>query len=310
MTGLRITGWGTALPDKVITNHDLAQSVDTSDEWITERTGIKERRVGGSTMSLSVEAGRKAMESAGVDPSEIDLVVLSTTTPDRQVPATASSVQRELGLDCGAFDINAACSGFVYGLVIANGFLKSGLKKILVIGTDTLSRITDWEDRNTCILFADGSGAVVVEATDDAGDLLGFHMSSDGTLEDSLYAEIGETLHMDGRAVFKNAVLVMEEAARQAMAQAGVTADDIAVVIPHQANIRIIEASCKRLGIPADKALTVLHYTGNTSSASVPLAMVDGIDHNRIKNGDLVLMVGFGAGMTSAAALLRWSADT
>ena len=310
MTGLRITGWGTALPDKVVTNHDLAQSVDTSDEWITERTGIKERRVGGSTMSLSVEAGRKAMESAGVDPSEIDLVVLSTTTPDRQVPATASSVQRELGLDCGAFDINAACSGFVYGLVIANGFLKSGLKKILVIGTDTLSRITDWEDRNTCILFADGSGAVVVEATDDAGDLLGFHMSSDGTLEDSLYAEIGETLHMDGRAVFKNAVLVMEEAARQAMAQAGVTADDIAVVIPHQANIRIIEASCKRLGIPADKALTVLHYTGNTSSASVPLAMVDGIDHNRIKNGDLVLMVGFGAGMTSAAALLRWSADT
>ena len=310
MTGLRITGWGTALPDKVVTNHDLAQTVDTSDEWITERTGIKERRIGGSTMSLSVEAGRKAMVSAGVDPSEIDLVVLSTTTPDRQVPATASSVQRELGLDCGAFDINAACSGFVYGLVIANGFLKSGLKKILVIGTDTLSRITDWEDRNTCILFADGSGAVVVEATDDAGDLLGFHMSSDGTLEDSLYAEIGETLHMDGRAVFKNAVLVMEEAARQAMAQAGVTADDIAVVIPHQANIRIIEASCKRLGIPADKALTVLHYTGNTSSASVPLAMVDGIDHNRIKNGDLVLMVGFGAGMTSAAALLRWSADT
>lgn len=310
MTGLRITGWGSALPDKVVTNHDLAQTVDTSDEWITERTGIKERRVGGSTMSLSVEAGRKAMESAGVEPSEIDLVVLATTTPDRQVPATASSVQRELGLDCGAFDLNAACSGFVYGLVVANGFLKSGLGKILVIGTDTLSRITDWTDRNTCILFADGSGAAVVEATDDEGDLLGFHMSSDGTLEDALYADIAAPIHMEGKAVFKNAVLVMEAAASEAMDQAGLTSDDIDVVIPHQANIRIIEASCKRLGIPSAKALTVLHYTGNTSSASVPLAMVDGLEHDRIKKGDNVLMVGFGAGMTSAAALLRWGADT
>lgn len=288
MSGMRITGWGTALPDKVVTNHDLSQTVDTTDEWITERTGIKERRIGGTTAGLSIESGRKAMEVAGVSPDQIDLVILSTTTPDRQVPASASAVQTGLGLSCGAFDLNAACSGFVYGLVAAQGFLKSGLERVLVIGTDTLSRITDWDDRNTCILFADGSGAVVVERSDDDGDLLGFSMSSDGNLEESLYADIGGNLTMDGKAVFKNAVLVMEAAARDAMAKAGVTADDIDVVIPHQANIRIIEASCKRLGIPSAKALTVLHYTGNTSSASVPLAMVDGLENGRIHSGDLV----------------------
>ncbi|NOX31361.1 MAG: ketoacyl-ACP synthase III [Actinobacteria bacterium] len=310
MPGIRITGWGTALPDKVVTNHDLAQTVSTTDEWITDRTGIKERRVGGTTTGLAVEAGQKAMDVAGLAPADIQMVILATTSPDRQVPASASAVQRELGLSCAAFDLNAACSGFVYALV-ADGFVKSGLDKILVIGSETLSRITDWTDRNTCILFADGAGAAVVEASaDDTGDLLGFSMSSDGTLEYALFAEVGGNLQMEGRAVFKNAVLVMETAARDAMTSAGVTADDIDVVIPHQANIRIIDASCRRLGIPTDKALTVLHYTGNTSAASIPLAMVDGIEHGRIKKGDLVLMVGFGAGMTSAASVMRWSADT
>ncbi len=311
MPGIQITGWGTALPDNVVTNHDLSQTVNTTDEWITDRTGIKERRVGGTTTGLAVEAGQKAMDIAGLAPSDIQMVILATTSPDRQVPASASAVQRELGLTCAAFDLNAACSGFVYALVVADGFVKSGLDKILVIGSETLSRITDWTDRNTCILFADGAGAAVVEASDDdTGDLLGFSMSSDGNLEYALFAEVGGNLQMEGRAVFKHAVLVMETAAREAMASAGVTADDIDVVIPHQANIRIIDASCRRLGIPTDKALTVLHYTGNTSAASIPLAMVDGIEHGRINKGDLVLMVGFGAGMTSAASVIRWSADT
>ncbi|MCP3938261.1 MAG: ketoacyl-ACP synthase III [Actinomycetia bacterium] len=310
MTGLRITGWGSALPDNIVTNADLASRIDTSDDWITERTGIKERRIGGTTAEHAINAGRAALDKAGVTPDQIDLIILATTTPDRQVPATASTVQQGLGLSCGAFDLNAACSGFVYGLVGALGFLKSGLDRVLVVGSETLSTIVDWEDRNTCILFADGAGAAVVERTEDDGDLLGFSMSSDGNLEYALFAERGGTLEMDGRAVFKNAVLVMEKAAHEAMEMAGVTPDDIDHVIPHQANIRIIEASCKRLGIPSDKAITVLDYTGNTSSASVPLAMVDALEAGRIHKDEMVLMVGFGAGMTSAATVLRWSADT
>jgi len=310
MAGLKITGWGSVLPDKVVTNADLAKTVDTTAEWIVERTGIEQRHVGGTTAGKGSAAGLRAMESAGVDPSSIDLLILATTTPDRRVPATASTIQHELGVSCGAFDLNAACSGFVYGLTAAQGFMLAGFERILLIGSETLSTITDWTDRNTCILFADGAGAVVLDRTDDEGDLLGFSLNSDGALEEILFSNHDGYLEMNGREVFRKAVLVMESSGRAALKQAGLEAGDIDHVIPHQANIRIIDASMKRLGIPGEKAVTNLHLTGNTSSASIPLAMVDAISEGRIRAGDTILMVGFGAGMTSAAAVVRWSADT
>jgi len=306
VAGAVITGWGTALPPKILTNDDLAGMMDTSDEWIQERTGIKERRVGGTTAGLSVEAGRKALEMSGVDPARIDGLILATTTPDRTVPATAPTVQNELGLRCGSFDVNAACSGFMYGLVVAHGLITMGAEKILVIGTDTLARITDWEDRNTAILFADGSGAVVLERSEGKGQLLGWDLDADGSAERFLYAEVGGYLHMDGREVFRRAVRIMVDSGEKAMAHAGVTADDISLVVPHQANIRIIEAACQRLGIPMDRTATVLQHTGNTSSASIPLALVDALDSGRVQEGDLLLLVRFGAGMTAASAVLRW----
>jgi 3-oxoacyl-[acyl-carrier-protein] synthase III len=307
--GAVITGWGSALPPKVLTNADLEQMFDTSDEWIVERTGIRERHVGGTTVGLSIEAGRKALEMSGVDPLEIGGLVLATTTPDRVVPASSAAVQNELGLRCGAFDVNAACSGFVYGLVTAHGMIAMGAKKILVIGTDTLARITDWTDRNTAILFADGSGAAVLEAVDGPGQLLGWDLDADGSAERFLYTEIGGFIQMEGKEVFRRAVRIMVDSATKSLTHAGVTADDIALVVPHQANIRIIEAACQRLGIPMEKAATVLHYTGNTSSASIPLALNDALDAGRVKQGDLILLVGFGAGMTAASALIRWGGD-
>jgi 3-oxoacyl-[acyl-carrier-protein] synthase III len=307
--GAVITGWGTALPPKVVTNDDLARTMDTSDEWIRERTGIQRRHVGGTTAGLSIEAGRRAIEMSGVDPSEIDQLVLATTTPDRTVPATSATVQHELGLRCGAYDVNAACSGFVYALVQAHGMVAMGANKVLVIGTDTLARITDWDDRNTAILFADGSGAVVLESVGGAGQLLGWDLDADGAAERFLYCDIGETLHMDGKEVFRRAVRIMVDSGEKSMRAAGVTADQIALVVPHQANIRIIEAACKRLGVPMERTATVLHETGNTSSASIPLALAAGLEAGRVKNGDLVLLVGFGAGMTAASAILRWGGD-
>jgi 3-oxoacyl-[acyl-carrier-protein] synthase-3 len=307
VTGGIITGWGVALPDKVVTNFDLeAQGLETTDQWIRERTGIVERRVGGSTAELSIEAGRKAIEMSGVDPATIDVVILATTTPDQTVPATAPSVQNELGLRCGAFDINAACSGFMYGHVMAHGLLAMGMRRALVIGTDTLSRITDPTDRNTAILFADGSGAVVLEAVDGPGELLGWDIDADGSARKYLDCDVGGYIHMDGKEVFRRAVRIMVDSGQKSMAAAGITADEVALVVPHQANIRIIEAACQRLGVPMDRAATVLHRTGNTSSASIPLALVDALDSNRVKKGDIVLMVGFGAGMTAASAVLRW----
>jgi 3-oxoacyl-[acyl-carrier-protein] synthase III len=308
LRGARIVGWGTALPDKTVTNEDLSATMDTSDEWIIERTGIKERRIGGTTCGLATEAGRAALKNAGVDPSEIDLVILATTTPDKTVPATASSVQHELGVQCGAFDLNAACSGFVYGLVAAHGFIGAGANKVLVIGAETLSRIVDWEDRGTAILFADGAGAVVLEAVEGRGQLLGWDLSSDGSLESLLYADVGGYMKMDGREVFRRAVRVMVDSAQKSLTQAGITVDDLALVVPHQANIRIIEAAATRLGVSMDRFATVLHRTGNTSSASIPLALVDAIDAGRVHDGDLLLLVGFGAGMTSASAVIRWGA--
>jgi 3-oxoacyl-[acyl-carrier-protein] synthase-3 len=304
--GAVVTGWGTALPPKVLTNHDLEQTIDTSHDWIVERTGIHSRHVGGTTVGLSIESGRRALEMSGVDPLSIDALVLSTTTPDRTVPASSAAVQAELGLRCGAYDVNAACSGFVYALVQAHGMIAMGAKKVLVIGTDTLSRITDWDDRNTAILFADGSGAVVLEAVEGPGELLAWDLDADGTAERFLYSEIGGFIQMEGKEVFRRAVRIMVDSATKSMNHAGVTADQLTLVVPHQANMRIIQAACDRLGVPIEKASTVLHRTGNTSSASIPLALVDALDNGRVQQGDLVLLVGFGAGMTAASAILRW----
>ncbi len=309
--GAVITGWGTALPPKKLTNHDLADmGLDTNDEWIVERTGIRERHVGGTTAGLSAEAGRLAIGMSGLDPASIDAIILATTTPDRAVPGTSSTVAAELGMRCGAFDINAACSGFTYALIVAHGLIATGAERLLVIGTDTLARITDWEDRNTAVLFADGSGAVVLEAVEGRGQLLGWDLDADGTAERYLYAELGGTLVMDGKEVFRRAVRIMVDSAQKSMAHAGVTADDIALVVPHQANIRIINAACDRLGIGHDRAAVVLDRTGNTSSASIPLALVDAIDNDRVHEGDLVLLVGFGAGMTAASAIIRWGGES
>lgn len=304
--GAVITGWGVAVPPRIVTNHDLAATLDTSDDWIRTRTGISERRLGGSTTSLSVESGRRALERASVDPHQIDALVLATTTPDRTVPASSASVQAELGLTCGAFDVNAACSGFVYALVVAHGLIALGSERVLVIGTDTLSRITDWEDRTTAPLFADGSAAVVLEAVDGGGQLLGWDLDADGSAERFLYAEIGGFIEMDGKEVFRRAVRIMVDSAEKSLAHAGVSADDLALVVPHQANVRIIEAACDRLGVTSDRTAVVIERVGNTSSASIPLALAEALDNGRIAPGDLVLLVGFGAGMTAASVVLRW----
>ena len=300
-----ISGWGTALPEKVLTNHELAEMMDTSDEWIVSRTGIRERRIGGSTIGLSVESGRQALEMSGLDPLRIDALVLATTTPDKQW-GNAAAVQNELGMRCGAFDVNAACSGFMYGLITGHGLIAMGADRVLVIGTDTLSRITDWDDRGTAPLFADGSGAVVLESVEGPGQLLAWDLDADGSLLPILQAEVGGFIRMEGKEVFRRAVRIMVDSAEKSMAHAGITADQVAMIVPHQANIRIIDAACERLGIPMERAAVVLDRTGNTSSASIPLALADALDNGRIANGDLVLLVGFGGGMTAASCVLRW----
>jgi len=302
----RITGWATHLPERRLTNHDLAEFVDTSDEWIRERTGIAARHVDGRVTEMSAIAGRDALAMAGVDPADVDLLLLATCSSDQQFPASASVVQHELGLTCGAIDMNAACSGFVYGLVTAMQFAAGGVERILLIGSDALSGIIDWTDRGTCVLFGDGAGAVVIERSADAPTLLGWDLMSDGSAAGILYCEHGGKIFMNGKEVFRRAVLAMESAARNAMDRAGVTMEDITLVVPHQANIRIIDAAMKRLEIPREKAAMILERTGNTSAASIPLALVDALDDDRVAPGDLVLMVGFGAGMSSAAAVIRW----
>ena len=215
-------------------------------------------------------------------------------------------MQHELGLRCRAVEINAACSGFMYGLVQAHGLIAMGADRVLVIGTDTLSRITDWDDRATAPLFADGSGAVVIESVDGPGQLLGWDLDADGSLLPLLWADVGGTIVMEGKEVFRRAVRLMVDSAQKAMANAGVTGDDISLLVPHQANIRIIQAACDRLGVPIERAATVIHRTGNTSSASIPLALADALDEGRVRPGDLVLLVGFGGGMTAASCVIRW----
>ncbi len=305
--GSRITGWGTALPDKVVTNADFEARLDTSDAWITERTGIKERRFGGTTASLAAEAGKNALESAGLLPGDIELLVLSTTTPDLTTPATSSVVQDLLGTRGGAFDLNAACAGFVYSLVVAGGMVKMGANRVLVIGSDTLSKITDPNDRSTAVLFGDGAGAIVLETDPVEDKILSYDLGVDGSAVPILYCNHGGYMTMEGREVFKKAVRVMVESSKNVLEGAKLSSDDIALVVPHQANIRIIEAANQRLGIPMEKTAIVLDKTGNTSSASIPLALASAANSGRLKEGDNVLFCGFGAGMTWSSAIVRWS---
>ncbi len=304
--GTRIAGWGSALPHRIVTNAELEKTLDTSDAWIVERTGIRERRIGHSTAELAIEAGRAALACADVEPDTIDLTILCTTTPDQTVPASSAHVSEALGLSGGAFDLNAACSGFAYGLVTAHGLLESGAERILLIGAETLSRIVDWEDRATAVLFGDGAGAVVLERTDDRGQILSWDLGIDGTARHVLKSDVGGTIEMDGPEVFKRAVRAIVHSASRALDGAGVAAEDLRLVVPHQANVRIIRAACDRLGIEHEKAVVVLDRTGNTSAASIPLALVDAIEKNRIEEGDLALLTGFGAGMTWGSVLIRW----
>ncbi len=303
----RITGWGSALPDKIVTNVDLEDSLDTSDAWIVERTGIRERRVGGTTTGLGIEAAQQAMAGAGVQGDGIDLVLLCTSTPDEIMPAGASAIQHALEVRGGAMDLNAACSGFVYGLVAADGFLRSGLDRVLLIGSETMSRIVDWEDRSTAILFGDGAGAVVLERGEGPGGVLGFDLGSDGALRHILHADYGGTIEMDGPEVFRRAVRVMVESAERALAHAGLTADDLRLFVPHQANTRIITSACAKLGIDDARTVNILATTGNTSAASIPMALTEAADAGRLAPGDPVLLIGFGAGMSWASAVIEWA---
>ena len=307
MTRAAITGLGSAAGHRVVTNHDLAAVLDTSDEWIVERTGIHERRVGGSCLELGGQAAKIALKQAEIDATDLDLIICSTCTPDQVFPAVSNRIQDELGASCGAFDLNAACSGFTYGISLGQAQIAAGMERVLVVGVDTLSRFTDWDDRSTAILFGDGAGAVVMEPAirEDRGVLSTF-MGSEGRFADLLICDFGDYIKMDGKEVFRQAVRVMVSASQRVLADAGLETSDVAAVVPHQANARIIESAMKRLDIPLERAATVLQSTGNTSSASIPLAMDDAVSKGAITDGDVVLLVGFGAGMSVAAALLRW----
>jgi 3-oxoacyl-[acyl-carrier-protein] synthase-3 len=304
--GAAITGWGLALPDKVVTNDDFAARMDTSDAWIVKATGIRERRVGGTTGELAVEAGRRAIARAGVEPGDIDLLVLATTTPDKTIPATSSMVHHELGLSGGAFDVNAACAGFAYSLVIADALTGAGHKRILIVGSETLTRITDLDDRSTAVLFGDGAAGIVLEARQDRQLVIAHDLGVDGSAAHLLYAEHGGTIQMEGHEVFRRAVRAEITSIEKVLTRAGLSAEDITLFIPHQANVRIIEAVNERIGLSMDRTVIVLDRTGNTSAASIPLALCAAADEGRLHEGDLVLLSGFGAGMTWASVIIRW----
>jgi 3-oxoacyl-[acyl-carrier-protein] synthase-3 len=306
--GTAVTGLGTALPPTILTNADFEASLDTSDTWIRERTGIRERRVGGSTGDLAAEAAQAALDDAGVDAASIDLLILATETPDALMPATSASVAGTLGLRCGSFDLNAACAGFTYGLAIADQLVKGGIDRILLVGADTMWSITDHDDRSTAVLFGDGAGALVLEATaDESAGVLAWDSGTDGSLGDILACDLGGTIRMDGQTVFKKAVRVVVESCAAALERAKLVGEDVDVFAPHQANLRIIDAAVARLGIPEDRAVVVLDRTGNTSAASIPLALDEARRDGRLRDGAIVLATGFGAGMTWASAVLRWA---
>ncbi len=321
-----ILGLGIGLPEKIVSNKDLEKIVDTTDEWITTRTGIKERRIaspGETALSFSIKAGREALENAGISPEDLDLIIVATVTPDMIFPATACLLQDALNAgSAAAFDLEAGCSGFVYGMALASQFINTGsYKKILVVGAEVLSRITDWEDRNTCVLFGDGAGAAVIGQVEQGG-ILAFEMGSDGGGGDFLKMPAGggaipateeslaQKLHyikMDGNQVFKFAVKAMARSARLVAEKANIPIEDIDLFIPHQANIRIIETSAKRLKIPEKKVFMNLEKYGNTSAASIPIALYEALKQKQIKKGDRVLLVGFGAGLTWASVILEWT---
>jgi 3-oxoacyl-[acyl-carrier-protein] synthase III len=322
--GVVISGWGAALPEVVVTNQDIATLFDTSDEWIVERSGIRSRRTAtgpfvpgptpvpsedgvGTTATLAVVAGRAALERASVEPSEVGLLILCTTTPDQAVPGTSAAVAAALGIGGGAMDLNAACAGFTYGMVTAHAMVTGGLDKVLLVGSETLSRVTNWADRTNAFLFGDGAGALLFEAVGGDDGLLGWDLGVDGTLVSVLYADHGGPgMVMKGREVFRRAVRATVESATLSLERAKVDPSEIALFVPHQANGRIMSAVAERLGIPAERIASVIEHTGNTSSASIPLALVDAIDAGRVDDGDLILLAGFGAGMTWASAVWRW----
>jgi 3-oxoacyl-[acyl-carrier-protein] synthase-3 len=323
-----ITGTGAYAPDRVLTNQDLEKMVDTSDEWIFSRTGIKERHVvedGETNSDLCLHAARNALEMANVSPEELDMIIIGTVTPDYTLPSTAAILQRKLGAaNAAAFDVVAACAGFLHSLSIAKGFIdSSGFRKILVIGSEVLSRVTNYEDRSTCVLFGDGAGAVVLEAQDgsEMTGVLSSYLKADGTKTELLWIPVGGSanpinkdtvqgieryISMAGNEIFKLAVRAMCDAAIKSIEKAGITTNDIAWLIPHQANIRIIDSVAKRLQIPSEKVYLNIEKYGNTSAASVPMALDEANRKGLLKKGDYILMVAFGGGLTWGATLIRW----
>jgi len=319
-----VSGWGSALPPTVVSNDDLTTLFETSDDWIFERSGIRERRAAtgpfvdppppklppesglGTTGTLATEAARVALERAGVSGAEVSALILCTTTPDQLIPANSASVAAALGMAGGAMDLNAACAGFTYGLVTAAGLISAGADRVVVVGAETLTRATNWQDRTNAFLFGDGAGALVVEAVPGDGSLLGWDLGVDGSLVPLLYAQHGSGMVMRGREVFRRAVLATVESAKASLERAKLTVDDIALFVPHQANIRIMQAVAERLGLPPERVASVIERTGNTSSASIPLALVDAVEGGRVSEGDNILLAGFGAGMTWASAVWRW----
>jgi len=319
----QITGCGACLPEKILTNAELTRMVDTSDAWIVERTGIRERRIAGEgerTSDLALKAARAALADAKVGVDALDLIVVATTTPDETFPAVATRVQAGLGMTRGAaFDVQAVCSGFVFGLAVADNFIKARqAKTVLLIGAETMSRLMDWTDRTTCILFGDGAGAVVLQAGEGKGEasdrgVLSTELYSDGRLHDLLYVDGGPSstqttghLRMQGPDVFKHAVVNTTAAIEAAAKAAGITIEDIDWIVPHQANQRILDATARRLGIAPSRVISTVAHHGNTSAASVPLALAQGISDGRIKRGQLVLFEAMGGGFTWGSALVRW----
>ena len=324
-----IVGWGKYVPGKVLTNADLSRIVDTNNEWIVSRTGIRERRIAGAkdtTASMGLAAAKEALERAGVRPHEVDLIIVATATPEHVFPSTASLIQDALGaVKAGAFDLSAGCTGFIYALALASQTIQSGANDIvLVVGSETLSRIMDWKDRSTCVLFGDGAGAIVLRAgTTAAGGVLATMLRSDGSGGDLLMVPGGgskwpasqqtvdqnlHTIKMNGREVFRFATRIMDKSAREVVAGAGIDMDDVKLIIPHQANLRIIQAAARALKLPEERFFINLQYYGNTSSASIPIALCEAVEQGRLMPGDHCVMVGFGAGLTWGAALIKWGA--
>jgi 3-oxoacyl-[acyl-carrier-protein] synthase-3 len=320
----RIAGTGSSLPEKTVTNHDLEKIMDTSDQWIRERTGIRERRIisdGETTVSLGEEACRRAIEAAGVDPAEIDLFVMGTTTPDLVFPSCACLIQKRIGLsDCGAMDVNAACSGFMYALSVADKFIRCGdARKVLVCGSETLSQVTNWDKRETAVLFGDGAGAVVLEASEEAG-ILSTHIHANGDYADLLTTEVGVSrgfagieendgkpeIRMKGNEVFKVAVRTLGRIVEETLGANDLQKSDLDWLIPHQANLRIIAATARMLDMNMDHVVVTVDRHGNTSAASVPLALDEAVRDGRIKRGDMLLLEAFGGGFTWGSALIKY----